>query len=438
MKQYTYIRTLALMAIFAFAACGGEDYTDDPIFDQEIKTELVDKSQLPEWLADYINHLEYVPEGQDLPTEPSGIYRFKWNNRFFYEVYSPSQTMMYSDLYLDDGTPVQLVESDYKSLTDNARDWTIVYLLQPSHQPSRNTVYPVETHEYDSFFETTMSYPRYFRFDMYKIGEYVYTINSEEQLKSELSIITCLHWPQIDFSKYTLVIGRVPAYRQKTLRRHEIITDGQESTLRLYFERKLQMGEFMSGDTIEYRPFWALYPKMEGKKLNMEVMINNHNKESNPLKDVILPSQLFPEYWDWEPTRKWIGYISSETFNKYAQNKFWELTDYGEILPDNSVYDYYGSGRLQGGRRYGYAFEGNHVSIYGGDISDLENDQDEIIFSYDENTNKLQIANATFYLLSINEDEMIWVREVYNSMYNGQKGDTYYWLQIFKASEIPQ
>ena len=84
MKQYTYIRTLALMAIFAFAACGGEDYTDDPIFDQDVKTELVDKSELPEWLADYINYLEYVPEGQDLPTEPSGIYRFEWDGKTFY------------------------------------------------------------------------------------------------------------------------------------------------------------------------------------------------------------------------------------------------------------------------------------------------------------------------------------------------------------------
>lgn len=420
------------MAIFAFTACGGEDYTDDPIFNQEIKTELVDKSQLPEWLADYINHLEYVPEGQDLPTEPSGIYRFKWNNRFFYEVYTPSQTMMHSDLYIDDGTPVQLVESDYKSLTDNARDWTIVYLLQPSHQPSRNTVYPVETHKYDSFFEKTMSYPRYFRFDMYKIGDYVYTINSEEQLRSELHIITWLQWPQIDFSKYTLVIGRIPTYRQKPLRRHEIITDGQVSTLCLYFERKLRMDEFMSEDTIEYRPFWALYPKMEEKVLNMEIIVNNHTRAIIP-KDVTLPSQLLPE--DWEPTREWVPCISSETFNKYTQNKYWELTDYGEILPDGSVYDYK---TIQERRRYGYAFEGNRVSIYGGNITYLGDYQDEIIFSYDENTNKLQIATATFYLLSINEDEMICVREVYNSMYNGQKDGTFYWLEIFKASEFPQ
>ena len=430
MKQKTMMSTLALMAILAFTACGNDDLPDDPSFDQDIKTELVDKSQLPEWLRDYINYLEYVPEGQDLPTEPSGIYRFKWNNRFFYEVYSPSQTVMYSDLYLDDGTPVQLVESDYKSLTDNARDWTIVYLLQPSHQPSKNTVYPVETHEYDSFFETTMSYPRYFRFDMYKMGEYVYTINSQEQFDSERCFFTFMEWPQIDFSKYTLVIGRVRSLLHTSLARQEINTD--QNSLYFYFERKMQMGEFVEEDSIEYRPFWALFPKMKGKVLNLEMMVNNHTRKIYPnIKHVVLPTQLLPE--GWEPTREWVSCISSETFNKYAQNKFWKLTDFGEILPDGSAYDYYGSGRLQGGRRYGYAFEGNHVSIYGGNDSDLENDQDEIIFSYDENTNKLQIANATFYLLSINEDEMIWVRGM-----PSKKEGTHCWLEIYQASEIPQ
>ena len=64
MKQYTFKRTLALMAIFVFTACGSDELPDDPSFDQEIKTEIVDKSQLPEWLVDYIDYLEYVPDGQ--------------------------------------------------------------------------------------------------------------------------------------------------------------------------------------------------------------------------------------------------------------------------------------------------------------------------------------------------------------------------------------
>lgn len=58
MKQKTIMSTLALMAIFAFAACSSDELPTDPSFDQDIKTELVDKSQFPEWLADYIDYLE--------------------------------------------------------------------------------------------------------------------------------------------------------------------------------------------------------------------------------------------------------------------------------------------------------------------------------------------------------------------------------------------
>ena len=89
MKQNTFMSTLALVAIFAFTACGSDELPADPSFDQDIKTELVDKSQLPEWLADYVSYLEYVPEGQELPTEKSGIYRFELFKKFYYEVFSP-------------------------------------------------------------------------------------------------------------------------------------------------------------------------------------------------------------------------------------------------------------------------------------------------------------------------------------------------------------
>ena len=62
MKQNTFKSTLALVAIFALTACSSDELPADPSFDQDIKTELVDKSQLPEWLADYVSYLEYVPE----------------------------------------------------------------------------------------------------------------------------------------------------------------------------------------------------------------------------------------------------------------------------------------------------------------------------------------------------------------------------------------
>ena len=422
MKQNTFKSTLALVAIFAFTACGSDELPADPSFDQDIKTELVDKSQLPEWLADYVSYLEYVPEGQELPTEKSGIYRFEWNGQTYYELYSPSQTMMHDNLFSSNGTPVRLVEDDYKSLTDNAHDWTIVYLLQPSHQPLQNHAYPAEVHEYDSFFEKAMSSPRFFKFDMFKFKEYLYTINSEEQFESEKASFAILYWPKIDFSKYTLVIGRVNALRHTSLKRQEIMTGSEGSILRLYYERNLKMGEFFEEDTIEIRPFWALYPKIQDKKLNIEVIANNR-PYGNITKEVVISDPMFGE--NWEPIGGKLPFlISKEIFEYYVYGKHWVNTEVGEILPDGRVYE-----RRMTGGSLGYIFEDNHVIQYGYSDGLQENYQIEFQFDYDENTNKLQIGDETYYLLSIDEDEMTLVFEHKTSK------RIIYWMMIFNVSD---
>ena len=422
MKQNTFMSTLALVAIFAFTACSSDELPADPSFDQDIKTELVDKSQLPEWLADYVSYLEYVPEGQELPTEKSGIYRFEWNGQTYYELYSPSQTMMHDNLFSSNGTPVRLVEDDYKSLTDNAHDWTIVYLLQPSHQPLQNHAYPAEVHEYDSFFEKAMSSPRFFKFDMFKFKEYLYTINSEEQFESEKASFAILYWPKIDFSKYTLVIGRVNALRHTSLKRQEIMTGSEGSILRLYYERNLKMGEFFEEDTIEIRPFWALYPKIQDKKLNIEVIANNR-PYGNITKEVVISDPMFGE--NWEPIGGKLPFlISKEIFEYYVYGKHWVNTEVGEILPDGRVYE-----RRMTGGSLGYIFEDNHVIQYGYSDGLQENYQIEFQFDYDENTNKLQIGDETYYLLSIDEDEMTLVFEHKTSK------RIIYWMMIFNVSD---
>ena len=422
MKQNTFMSTLALVAIAILAACGSDELPADPSFDQDIKTELVDKSQLPEWLADYVSYLEYVPEGQEIPTEKSGIYRFEWNGQTYYELYSPSQTMMHDNLFSSNGTPVRLVEDDYKSLTDNAHDWTIVYLLQPSHQPLQNHAYPAEVHEYDSFFEKAMSSPRFFKFDMFKFKEYLYAINSEEQFESEKASFAILYWPKIDFSKYTLVIGRVNALRHTSLKRQEIMTGSEGSILRLYYERNLKMGEFFEEDTIEIRPFWALYPKIQDKKLNIEVIANNR-PYGNITKEVVISDPMFGE--NWEPIGGKLPFlISKEIFEYYVYGKHWVNTEVGEILPDGRVYE-----RRMTGGSLGYIFEDNHVIQYGYSDGLQENYQIEFQFDYDENTNKLQIGDETYYLLSIDEDEMTLVFEHKTSK------RIIYWMMIFNVSD---
>ena len=422
MKQDTFMIILALVAIAFLTACGSNELPADPSFDQDIKTELVDKSQLPGWLADYVSYLEYVPEGLELPTEKSGIYRFEWNGQTYYELYSPSQTMMHDNLFSSNGTPVRLVEDDYKSLTDNAHDWTIVYLLQPSHQPLQNHAYPAEVHEYDSFFERAMSSPRDFRFDKFKFNEYLYTINSEEQFESEKASFAILYWPKIDFSKYTLVIGRVRALWHAPLKRQEIMTGSEGSILRLYYERNLKMGEFFKEDTIEIRPFWAFYPKIQDKKLNLEVIANNR-PYGDITKEVIISDPVFGE--NWEPIRRKLPFrISKEIFEYYVHGKNWVKTEIGEILPDGRVYE-----RRMTGGSLGYIFEDNHVIQYGYSDGLQENYQIEFQFDYDENTNKLQIGDETYYLLSIDEDEMTLVFEHKTSK------RIIYWMMIFNVSD---
>ena len=109
----SYLPILALSATLALTACSSDELPADPSFDQDIKTELVDKSQLPEWLADYVTYLEYVPENQPLPSETAGVYRFEWNDKTFYEISSSTQNSMHQDLYDADGNRIILEDEDY-------------------------------------------------------------------------------------------------------------------------------------------------------------------------------------------------------------------------------------------------------------------------------------------------------------------------------------
>ena len=56
------------------------------------------KKSFQELQVDYIDYLEYVPDGQDLPTEPSGIYRVEWDGETYYEISSPSQSTIHEKL----------------------------------------------------------------------------------------------------------------------------------------------------------------------------------------------------------------------------------------------------------------------------------------------------------------------------------------------------
>ena len=284
MKYRHYLSTMAIAALISMTACK-DDYTDAPIFDQEIKTELVDKSQLPEWLADYVSYLEYVPVGQEPPTEKSGVYRFQWNGQTYYELYSPSQSTLHEEMYTANGMSFQLKPDDYKDFSDNVHNWTIVYIMRQTHEMA-GCFYPRNTPDsVNTFFERAFSKIRSdlhgFKFQFVENASAdCYIINSKEQLY-KIHIGTD-QIPEIDFENNTLILGVVKASNRYNLKRQEYERHRSyiAPTLRLLFEKRKDWKENEWEEDITNHYFWAFYPKIINGELMLRVIMDNQFQEA--------------------------------------------------------------------------------------------------------------------------------------------------------------
>ena len=277
MKHKYFLSILTLMVTSILAACSGEGYTDDPIFDQEIKTELVDKSQLPKWLADYVNYLEYIPEGQNFPSEPSGIYRFNWSNKTFYEISSPSQGLVHDNMYLSDGTPMSRILSNYPSFTDSLKNWTIIYMLHPTHENPKNYFYPVTSRCFIDDAAAPQSLlgfeanPNEFRL----FNQSCFLVNSDEQFRTIFGESAEL--PEIDFSKNTLIMGIFELRAGSSLKRQEICLVDSVPKLQLFFEQEMILSRPVNDYGYSLVPviIWCVYPKLPFDTIRVQTYWNN-------------------------------------------------------------------------------------------------------------------------------------------------------------------
>ena len=293
MKQNTFMSTLALVAIAFLTACGSDELPADPSFDQDIKTELVDKSQLPEWLADYVSYLEFnqIANASD---NKSGVFRLKWKDQYFYKVYTPFQSKVLDNLYTSDGKPFYLQEEDYQSFSQEVSDWTIVYVLQPSSEVPKYSYYPEAAPEdvqafFDKVFEDgCANNGMNFITNLNPIDDDIiieYTtplylcllINSEETLRNIYTGPEPL--PQIDFSKYSLILVKTNIYNPDTqdlaLKRHAII-DNDSVVFKVFFEH--QDKEKTQKYKSYHYYFWSLYPKMAFDRMTYEQFTDNEMK----------------------------------------------------------------------------------------------------------------------------------------------------------------
>ena len=100
-------------------------------------------------------------------------------------------------------------------------------------------------------------------------NEHILAINNMEEFKAAIKTETEL--PQIDFSRYTLVIGWIyyPT-KELTFEKLEIQNDAGEYKFKVRISSKDKTGCVIGGID-SYVLIWRLFPKFEGDNVSMEV-----------------------------------------------------------------------------------------------------------------------------------------------------------------------
>lgn len=324
MKQKTMMSTLALVAIFAFTACGGDEYIEDPSFDQEVKTELLDKSELPEWLSGYVSYLECCPEGQKLLGTAAGVYRFKWEGKTYYEIYTSLQSNLHQELYDSNGVPLVLTEEYFKPFSDHVSDWTIIYLIDPTSKAPQDHVYPVEVLDTNGLKFPDKILPKKILCGFYEDSygcnfapkaSTIFIVNSEEDLKKLYTDTTSI--PSFDFDKYTLIVGYVYSPIPSTLKWQKMETHENSivvsADMHFYFEQKQvvdKVKKYLDNEPIELQKFWSLYPKQTYNYLGCNMDWNNELYSACGIFKPVLPEET-----------RWVYEDASSQLFQYTKEK---------------------------------------------------------------------------------------------------------------------
>jgi hypothetical protein len=404
---------LLLTAVIALSACSMEE-REDPLFDEEVKTELLDKSELPQWLADYLDFKEYVPEEFEIPDNTRyGVYRFQWKGKTYYEFYDSALKMVHNQVYASDGTPIQLTKEDMVSLSEDVRDWTIVYLCHFSHYKPQSREFPISGGSYgiiDPFTYSQIAFrPDYSGF-VFERQETIdcYAINSWNEIGCLAKGSVTL--PTIDFYASTLIVGQVPAPQNSELMWQEIRTEDGSPTLYLYFETKLPLGSQLSDEKSSYY-FWLVYPKLDSLIMPVKIVYNSLPDRYALGRTKVLSDARFPTEFayadDGSLIVKGLQPVSDADFQQYSVGRGWEPDKLYQIQFDGSLF----SGRMMGWPAYMFEFGDTGVTTYASDGSLPASYHFKTSWYYDESDNQLFFNNKPFLkLLSITEKRMAFVK----------------------------
>ena len=90
-------------------------------------------------------------------------------------------------------------------------------------------------------------------------------INNENQFRSAYTGAAQI--PQIDFSKYTLIIGQIYQSASWILKEQKMVVDGKDATLLLYYETTHEAVVAVQTEIF----YWGLYPKTDVQNVKLRI-----------------------------------------------------------------------------------------------------------------------------------------------------------------------
>ena len=132
MKKELILFLGALLALTLPVACSNDDEENDNLYSQiiedKIPHQLMNQSDLPEWLLDQTNEMKSAPSY--IPEFPERVYQLEWNGISYYYIHSPWNRMPVSVLYDEDGSMYILSsDSEKENFKKNSNNWKCIYIV---------------------------------------------------------------------------------------------------------------------------------------------------------------------------------------------------------------------------------------------------------------------------------------------------------------------
>lgn len=119
--------------LVCLASCSSDSNENDDLYglivNDKIPTQLVDKENLPGWLAELVEKAETFAAQESASKRPSRIYQLSWNGKKYYMHYDAFNSFIFYDVYTEDGRHVEWDAYDSSDFNTRSKDWLCIYII---------------------------------------------------------------------------------------------------------------------------------------------------------------------------------------------------------------------------------------------------------------------------------------------------------------------